>query len=258
MIHSLGSYIHGNSRIHRLDPRVKITAVFLLSFVVFQSGGYGLLAASIFLVLSLAAARLSFRAAVKSLKPMFWFFALIFLLNVFLTEGRQLIPLVTYEGLHKGALLTWQFAVLVMIASLLTVTTTQTELVCGIERLLRPLRRLGVSSHDAAVMISLSLRFVPLLLEETARIRDAHLARGAALTGGPALRRFKAVISLAIPFMIQILRRSEELATAMEGRGYQRGPRTYLHELHFTPADYAALTVTASFAAALQVLNILY
>jgi energy-coupling factor transporter transmembrane protein EcfT len=151
----------------------------------------------------------------------------------------------TQEGFAKGVYVTWQFAGLVIAAAILTMTTSPSELVGGIERLLRPLARVGVPSQEIAMMISMALRFMPMLLEEYDRLRVAQMARGADFTVGGVAARMRALRLLALPLMLSAFRRADELATAMEARGYRRGPRTMLRELRMTKADLAACTLMA-------------
>ncbi|MBE0557988.1 MAG: energy-coupling factor transporter transmembrane protein EcfT, partial [Proteobacteria bacterium] len=179
--------------------------------------------------------------------------AVIFFMHLFTTEGKPLLvfsPLsltITREGLRQGALVTWQFAGLVIGAAILTMTTLPSDLVGGIERLLRPLARLGIPSQEIAVMIAMALRFLPMLLEEYDRLRMAQMARGADFSTGGITLRMRAVMLLAIPLLLSAFRRADELVTAMEARGYRRGPRTTLRELRMTGTDVAAFAVMATF-----------
>ena len=163
----------------------------------------------------------------------------------------------TYEGLERGVLVTWQFIALVVSAAVLTMTTAPSELVGGFEKLLRPFNRLGVPSHDIAVMVSISLRFVPTLLEEVERMKEAQMARGADFASGGLVRRLKKMATLVIPLILCTFRRADELALAMEGRSYHRGPRTYLRELKFSRFDYAALLFIAAFLIGVEAIRFL-
>jgi energy-coupling factor transporter transmembrane protein EcfT len=136
-------------------------------------------------------------------------------------------------------------------------TTSSSDLVSGIERLLRPLRFLRIPSHDIAIMISVALRFVPTLLEEVERVKEAQVARGADFAYGGPVKRLRKMASLVIPLILCTFRRADELALAMEGRGYQRGPRTYLRELKLSRADYAALLVVSAFLVGVEALRFL-
>ncbi len=256
----LGQYVPGHSPVHRLDPRVKIVAVLLASVVILNAGAAESLAVTAFLLAGAALAGLSGARIAEALRPLAWFFAILFGLHLFFTEGRPIVaalPAVTWEGLRRGAEVTWQFAALVVSAAILTMTTVPSELVGGFEKLLRPFNRIGVPSHDIALMVSVALRFVPTLLEEVERMREAQVARGADFGAGGPVRRLRKMAALVIPLILCTFRRADELALAMEGRGYHRGPRTYLRELKFTRNDYAALLAVASFLLGVEALRFL-
>ncbi len=245
----IGQYIPCESLIHRLDPRVKIGSTVALSILILKGGTFSGVLITAFLIALVPLSRLGVNDMTKALRPVLFFFALLFFLHLLFTDGTPIPPFpswrvtVTYEGLYRGAMTTWQFILLILSASILTMTTSPTELVSGIERLLRPLKRLGVPSHDLAIMISMALRFVPTFLEEIDRIKAAQMARGANFSSGPFVRRTRAVISLLLPLVLRAFRRADELVIAMEARGYKRGPRTYMKELCMTRADYAAVLV---------------
>jgi ABC-type cobalt transport system, permease component CbiQ and related transporters len=180
----LGQYIPQSSVISRLDPRVKILSLVVLSFAILRADGWTVLLVSLFWSLVLYGAHLMPTRLFQALKPLLFFFVLLFSLHLFFSQGAPLFPghpwleEITWEGLYRGALVTWQFAALVVGSSLLTMTTTASELICGVERLLRPLNRIGLPSHDLAMMISLALRFVPTVLDEFNRVKKAQMARG--------------------------------------------------------------------------------
>lgn len=249
MMYNLGQYIPRRSFIHSLDPRIKILFVVLLSLVILKAQAYAALLISLFLVFLLPASRIPARQILRSLKPVIPFLLLLFLLHLLLTEGEPVPPFppwrvtVTYTGLFKGIMVTWQFVLLIVSASFLTMATPPTELVSGLERLLRPFRIIGVPSHDVAVMVSVALRFVPTILEEIRNIREAQMARGADLKTGSLYRRIRATISLLTQLIGNAFRRADELATAMEGRGYAGGPRTYMHDLRLTVRDYGTIVL---------------
>lgn len=256
----LGQYVPGDSPVHRLDPRVKIVATLLASVVILNAGAVESLAVTAFLLAGAALAGLSGGRMMEALRPLAWFFALLFGLHLFFSDGRPIVaalPALTWEGLWRGAAVTWQFAALVVSAAILTMTTDPSGLVGGFEKLLRPFNRFGLPSHDLAVMVSVALRFVPTLLEEVERMREAQVARGADFGAGGPVRRLRKMASLVIPLILCTFRRADELALAMEGRGYHRGPRTYLRELKFTRADYAALLAVAGFLIAVEALRFL-
>jgi len=245
----IGQYIPGDSLIHRLDPRVKIGATIVLSILSLKGGAFTGALISAFLLVLIPLSRLGVRHLARAFRPVLIFFALLFLVHLFFTDGQPIPPFppwrvtVTYEGLYTGAVTTWQFVLLIWSASILTMTTMPTELVCGIERLLRPLKRIGVPSHDLAMMVSVALRFVPTFLEEIDRIKVAQMARGAVFGSGPLIRRTRAAISLLLPLVLRTVRRADDLVAAMEARGYRRGHRTYMKELTMGRADYVAMVV---------------
>ena len=248
----LGQYIPGESIIHRLDPRVKIGFAVVLSILTLKGGMLTAATISAFLVALVPVSRIAPYRMAKALRPMLFFFVLLFLLHLLFTDGAPIPPFpswrvtATYEGLFKGAITTWQFILLILSASILTMTTSPAELVNGTERLLRPLKVLRIPSHDIAIMISIALRFVPTFLEEIDRIKEAQTARGADFKTGPFIRRVKSSVFLLMPLVLCSLRRADELATAMEARGYRRGYRTYMKELSMVRADYVAVAVMVS------------
>ena len=215
---------------------------------------------SAFWALAFFASSISFRQWFRAFLPMLFLFTLIFLFHLFFTPGTPLLSLpipfltMTWEGLGQGIWLIWQLGLLVWGASLLTSTTLPSELVNGMERLLRPLNRLGIPSHDLAMMLSLALRFWPTLLEEMERVKMAQLARGANFRYGGPLERLWKIYSLTLPMVLRISQRAEEIATAMEGRAYRRGPRTYLRDLHWAGRDWVAGLSSLGFFALLYFL----
>ncbi|MBN2438922.1 MAG: energy-coupling factor transporter transmembrane protein EcfT [Deltaproteobacteria bacterium] len=249
----LGQYLPGDTVVHRLDPRVKILFVVALSILIFAATWAEILLISVFLAAVVVAAHITPAQTLGALRPVAVFMAIIFLVHLFFTKGRPILPLallpdwITREGLLRGIYVTWQFAGLVLGAAVLTMTTTSSDLVGGIERLLRPLSRVGIPSQDLAVMIAMALRFMPILLEEYDRIRMAQMARGADFTTGNPALRMRAVAALALPLLLSAFRRADELAVAMEARGYRRGPRTTLRELAFSGCDLGAFAVMAVF-----------
>ena len=249
----LGQYIPGGSFIHRLDPRIKISTLLTLSVFILRMDGWTGFLLSVFLTGTFLLSHSSWFPWVRSLKPMAFFLAVIFSLHLFFTEGTPLLqmpaffPKITMEGFYRGALISWQFILLVLGASLLTLTTSPSELILGMERLLRPLRIFRVPSHDLALMVSLALRFMPLFLEEIDRMKTAQMARGADFRRGNLGKRLRRIYSLALPLVIHISLRTDELVDAMAARGYRRGPRTYVRELQMTGMDYGAGATAVGF-----------
>jgi energy-coupling factor transporter transmembrane protein EcfT len=249
----LGQYLPGDTIIHRLDPRVKILSLIALSTLIFGATRAEILLISLLLAAVLAAARITPAQAVTALRPVAFFIAVIFLVHLLFTEGRPLMSFtpfpagITREGMVRGIYVSWQFACLVLGGAVLTMTTSPSDLVGAIERLLRPFSRMGIPSHDIAVMIAMALRFVPLLLEEYERLRTAQMARGADFGRGSLRVRARAVSTLAVPLLLSSFRRADELVLAMEARGYRRGPRTTLREPALSVRDLGAFAVMAAF-----------
>ncbi len=247
----LGQYRDGNSFVHLLDPRVKVLCVLTLSLLILGSAFLPMSALTLFLLVVCRLCRLPFRCLYEAIRPMAFFLALLFCLQSLETGGTPALPIslwgvtVTCEGLLRGALMTWRFALLLAWAALLTITTSPSEMVGGMERLLRPFRPLKVDSHAVALMISVAMRFVPVMGEEFQRVRSACLARGADFRSGSISSRAKKISSLLSPLVLGIFRRADRLAVAIEARGYGGGPRTCMRELRLSSRDLCAVIVTA-------------
>ncbi|HWP98001.1 MAG TPA: energy-coupling factor transporter transmembrane component T [Syntrophomonadaceae bacterium] len=254
---NLGQYLYRESSVHKRDPRVKIIAVTAFSIVILQAHIPGLLGATAMIVAASQLARIAPGALLKTLRPVFPFFLGLFLVYILFTPGTPLPPFpigpvqISYQGLQLGVLQIWKFVLLVMAASILTMTTTPSEITGGLERLLRPLTIVGISSHDVAMMVSLALRFVPTLQEEMTSIREAQLARGLNLNTRSVGSKIRAITTLATPLSSSVFRRCDELVEAMEARGYQPGYRTYLREMVLTPGDYFMISIMVLLALAM-------
>jgi len=246
-MYNLGQYVARESPVHNRDPRVKIIAVIALSIIILQVNAIGLLIATGMVIAVTQLARIPLGTLLRTLRPVLPFFFGLFFLYILFTPGRPLpwFPIgpiqISFEGLYLGFLQVGKFLLLVLAASILTMTTPSSEIAIGLERLLRPLKIIGVSSHDVAMMVSLALRFVPTLAAEMNSISEAQLARGANFNPNSMKGKIRAITYLAAPLSINIFRRSDELVDAMEARGYQSGHRTYLRELILTPADYGII-----------------
>ena len=257
-MYDLGQYIPRKSLVHKLDPRVKILAVIAFSIIILRVENSALLLIGITAMLSGLGllARLLMKDVLHTLKPAIPFFACLFLLYLLFTPGKPLpfFPvgslLISYEGLLLGIVQIWKFLLLLVAASLLTMTTTQAELTGGLERLLRPVKIFGISSHDIAMLIGLALRFIPTLQNEMRNVKDAQLARGADFNSRRLSGKIKAAGFLTLPLLINIVRHSDELVDAMEARGYKPGRRSYLYDPALTLMDY----IIISFIIALTVL----
>jgi energy-coupling factor transport system permease protein len=224
---TLGRFIPGRSVVHKLDPRSKIlaTGCLVIALMAAQSG----LAVSVLLLLFVVVAitaRLPARLLVGNLKPLLPLILLTFGLNAILTPGRTILELpggighLTDAGIYRGLFLTGRFAGLVLVVSLLTLTTSPLDLADGLEWLLAPFRRIGVPTHELAMTTTIALRFIPILVDEANRLRNAQLARGADFGGGP-VRRIRSLFPLLLPLFVSAFGRADRLAVAMEARCYR-------------------------------------
>lgn len=244
---TLGQYFPGQSFIHVLDPRCKIVATLLVIVAIFIAQSlmsYAVL--TVFILLCFGIARLPLRLIVKSLKPLWVIIALTMAIHVFTTPGQVIwqwsIFHITWEGICQGTLMTGRLIYLIVFSSLLTYTTSPIVLTDGIEHLLNPFKRIGVPAHELAMMMTIALRFIPTLLEETDRIMKAQTARGANFTSGNLLKRGKNMIPLLVPLFVSAFRRADDLATAMESRCYRGGEgRTRMNELAYSYRDTVAM-----------------
>jgi len=258
---TIGQYYPANSPVHRLDPRIKIIAVALYLAALFLADdyrSYGVITLISLLLILLS--RIPLRTVAKSLKPIFIFVLLTAGLHLFLTEGTVIwqwrFLKVTGEGLDQGIFMTLRIILLIAISSLLTYTTTPIALTDGLERLLKPLQPLGLPAHELAMMMTIALRFVPTLLEETDKIMKAQQSRGANFRQGSLRKRLPMVVALLVPLFLSAFRRAEELALAMEARGYHGGEgRTRMRVLRLKASDGAALTVMLGILATMAYLR---
>ncbi|MFZ5816901.1 MAG: energy-coupling factor transporter transmembrane component T family protein [Bacillota bacterium] len=260
---TVGQYFPGDSLLHRLDPRVKITAVFLLSVAIFVPKAWpGYLATALFTLLAVWLARVPLGMILRGLRPILIFLVITALFNLFLTPGEPLFTLgpatATREGLVLSLVTSVRLVLLVTIASLLTLTTSPIRLTDGLERMLRPLKPIGVPAHELALMMTIALRFIPTLAEEADRIMRAQMARGAEFRSGSVAARVKGLIPVLVPLFVAAFRRADELATAMEARGYRGGEgRTRMRELAFSPRDGLALVLLFGFVGLIVALRVL-
>ena len=247
---TLGQYFPGDSIAHRLDPRTKILLVVLYIVALFNAKGfltYGTMALCLFL--SVKVSRVPFRSMVRGLKPVLFIIVFTAVLNLFFTPGeRYLIEWgvlrISVEGAQTAFFMVLRILLLIMGTFLMTYTTSPISLTDALELLLNWMKRFRVPVHELAMMMSIALRFIPTLIEETDKIMSAQKARGADMESGNLVQRAKAMIPILVPLFISAFRRADELATAMECRCYHGGEgRTRLHVLHYAARDYAALTL---------------
>jgi energy-coupling factor transport system permease protein len=264
MINSMiiGKYVPGDSVIHRMDPRAKLLLIFIYVFIVFLANNsitYAILTIFTFTLLALSRVPISF--ILRGLKPILWIVLFTFLLHVLMTKEGNLLYQVggfsIYEGgVKQGIFISLRFLLFIMITTLLTLTTTPIEVTDGVESLLAPLKKLNVPVHELALMMSISLRFIPTLMEETEKIMKAQAARGVDFSGGSFSERVKAIVSLLVPLFINSFKRAEELATAMEARGYRGGEgRTKFRLLTWKWMDTSFLVSVVLLAIVLFVLR---
>lgn len=243
---TLGQFYPGSSFVHKLDPRTKIlaTIVFIVAvFMAVDAAAYWLLTAFIMGVILLS--RLSVMLVLKSLKPLWVIILFTMLIHVLTGQGEPLWSwhslTITREGIAMGVKMSLRLALLLMMSSVLTLTTSPIVLTDGIESLLSPFKKIGVPAHELAMMMTIALRFIPTLLEETDKIMKAQMARGADFGSGNIVAKAKGMLPILIPLFISAFRRADELAIAMEARCYRGGEgRTRFHELVYGNRDIMA------------------
>ena len=250
-----GRYVPADSAIHKMDPRAKLLLVFLFVCTIFLANNlltYGLVA--IFTLSLIVLSKIPPRFLYNGLKPVFFLIIFTFLLHILFTkEGEVVFELGfinIYEGgIKQGAFISLRFTFLILITSLLTLTTSPISITDGMEELLNPFKKWKLPIHELALMMSISLRFIPTLMEETDKIMKAQAARGVDFTSGPLKDRVKSIVPLLVPLFVSSFKRAEELATAMESRGYRGGEgRTKYRQLSWNTRDnllMAALVVLA-------------
>lgn len=249
---TIGQYYPANSLLHRLDPRVKLVSTFfyLISLFVFKSI-LGYVVATIFLVSVIKLSKVPFSYIVKGLKAVIMLLLLTVLFNLFLTkEGTVLFAkgffTVTEGGLRNAVYMAIRLIYLILGSSIMTFTTTPNELTDGIESLFKPLTKLHLPVHEMAMIMSIALRFIPILLDETDRIMKAQLARGADFENGNIMQKAKGMIPILVPLFVSAFRRASDLAMAMESRGYHGGEgRTKMKPLKYQKKDYFAYLIMA-------------
>ena len=252
---TIGQFFPGNSAVHRLDPRVKIVLTVALIVLLFLAQGpvsYGLII--LFLALVIGISRISPKMVVRGLKPILLIVMFTAVLNLFYTPGDYVWQWkflhISVEGIRMAVFMVLRLMLLIIATSMLTYTTSPIQLTDGIESLLGPLKKLHLPVHELAMLMSIALRFIPTLIEETDKIMSAQKARGADFESGNIFQRAKALVPILVPLFISAFRRADELATAMECRCYHGGEgRTALHVLRFRPADLWVLTGFAALTA---------
>ncbi len=253
---TIGQYYAAESLIHKLDPRVKLagTMIFIISlFIADGILGYLFAAAALALVIKLS--KIPFHYMTRGLKGILFVMLLSVSFNMFLTDGTPIVNLpyiraLTWEGLERAVYMAVRLVMLVLGSSLMTLTTTPNALTDGLEKALGVFKKVHVPVHEIAMMMSIALRFIPILIEETDKIMKAQIARGADFESGGFIKRAKAMVPLLVPLFISAFRRASDLAMAMEARCYHGGAnRTKMKPLHYKKTDKKAyLCLLAYFA----------
>ena len=246
---TLGQYYRTESVLHRLDPRVKLVATFMFIISLFLVKNFvGYIVAALFLAMGIALSKVPPKFIFRGMKTIFFLLLITMVFNLFLTPGKELVSFwkltITYEGIKMAVMMGVRLIFLITGSSLMTLTTTPNNLTDGLESLLRPLKLFKVPVHEISMMMSIALRFIPILMEETDKIMKAQMARGADFESGSLINRAKSLVPLLVPLFISAFRRANDLAMAMEARCYRGGDgRTKMKPLIYKKADYVAYAV---------------
>ena len=243
---TIGQYVKGDSILHRLDPRTKIFGMLAIMVALFFVNNWiGLVYASVVVFAVLFVSQVPLKFYIRGVKPLRWILLFTAAIQIFLTPGEIIwqwgILHITAEGVRLAIFMCVRLVLLVMTTSVLTLTTTPIVLTDAVENLLSPFKRIGVPAHELAMMMTIALRFIPLLADETEKIMAAQKARGAAFDEGGLMDRARALLPILVPLFLSAINRASELAMAMEARCYHGGEgRTRLHELHYENRDRVA------------------
>lgn len=247
----IGQYFPGKSPVHALDPRTKIVLTLTYICTIFLAKDYpAYLGLGAFLSLIIVAAGIPPKIVLRSIRPLWIILLLTAFIHLLMTPGTVLVAIgpveITHEGLRQAVQMSVRLVLLIVVSSMLTFTTSPIALTDAIERLLSPLKRFRLPVHELAMMMTIALRFVPTLLEETERIMKAQMARGADFSSGNLFKRGQNMVPLLVPLFISAFRRADDLATAMEARCYRGGEhRTRMRELQLGGRDIVACAMTA-------------
>lgn len=259
---TIGQFFPGKSPVHRMDPRVKIVLTMVFIIMLFVADKiWGLLIGIAFTVFAYAISRIPGKMILKCLKPILPIIIFTAVLNLFfIRTGKKLFEagfiLITDDGVNTAVFMVVRIICLIVGTSLLTYTTSPIDLTDAIERLLSPLKLIKVPVHELAMMMTIALRFIPTLIEETDKIMSAQKARGADMETGSIVKRARALVPVLIPLFVSSFRRAEELALAMECRCYHGGEgRTRMKQLKVSCVDFVAVAVTVVFFAGIIVIN---
>lgn len=261
---TIGQFYPTKSLIHDLDPRVKVvvTFLYLISLFIFKSF-FGYLVVTLFLFSLIKLSNVPFGYIVKGLKAIVLLLLFTALFNVLWTPGIVVFEWkfisITKQGIRQGVFMALRLIYLILGSSLMTFTTTPNQLTDALESVLSPLKKIKVPVHDFAMMMSLALRFIPILLEETNRIINAQSARGADFEEGNILKRLKTMVSILVPLLVSSMKRAYDLAMAMESRCYQGGDsRTKMKPLVYCRSDYIAYAISVFYLVVLIIVNTIF
>ncbi len=259
---TIGQYYPAKSILHRLDPRVKLVSTLLYIISLFLFDGFvGYIVATIFLAAVIRLSKVPFSYIIKGLKPVVMLLMITVLFNLFLTRSGDVlfswwIFTITEGGLHFAVFMAIRLIYLILGSSIMTFTTSPNGLTDGIEALLAPLNKIRIPVHEVAMMMSIALRFIPILLEETDKIMKAQIARGADLESGNMIQKAKSMIPILVPLFVSAFRRATDLAMAMEARCYRGGEgRTKMKPLHYEKADYIAYAISILYVVAVVIIG---
>lgn len=259
----LGSYLPLNSIIHRLDPRAKICAMLLMMIAIFLPAGYlGYVVLGICIICVSMLAKLKLSFLWRAMKPMLFMLTFLLIINLLVVREGSILFTIGSFAIYSGAVsqtlyIVVRLALMIMITTILTATTKPLELTLAIEDLLKPFQVIHVPAHEIAMMISIALRFIPTLIEETQRIMKAQASRGVDMENGKLMEKVRAILSLIVPLFVSAFQRAEDLAYAMEARGYiPNRPRSRYKQLKMSGKDYLLLAGTMLILAATVVLVI--
>ena len=259
---TIGQHYPVDSPIHNLDPRLKIimTFIFIISLFLIESFT-GFIFVIIFLTVIITISKVPVKFVIKGLRPILFIILITFIINLLMTPGRVIYNIgvikITEEGLRQAGFMAVRLTLLIMGTSMLTLTTSPIILTDGIESLLKPFKRFGLPAHELAMMMTIALRFIPTLMEETEKIMKAQKSRGADFESGNIMSRAKNLVPLLVPLFISAFRRADELAMAMEARCYRGGEnRTRMRQMKISKGDYAAAFVFTVYFAAVLIIKI--
>ena len=260
---TIGQYYPADSIVHRLDPRVKFVGTIVFIVSLFLVDGWGYLVCAAFLGLMILLSKVPFSYMVRGLRMIVFLLLFTVVLNLLLTPGEPVwqwgILTITKEGIRTAVAMAVRFILLILGSSLMTLTTTPNKLTDAMERLFRPLRVIKVPVHEIAMMMSIALRFIPILLEEADKIMKAQMARGADFESGGLIARVRALIPLLVPLFISAFRRASDLALAMEARCYHGAEgRTQMKPLKYTGRDFAAYLILLGYLAAVIIIRVIF